>query len=181
MLNLAKPPRIDHPYFFDRVASNPWQDLRGRARFPQGLLGGQIVGRNECLQIPERLLQDVLGAYQLLLMVKDIMLQRGHGSAGLALDRTSGTPSPTARLRAFFKPEFVPKPGRNKGRVGINSRSRYLDIAAKKGVLSRERRLGTKVRINLGFLDIAASVAEEDGYGSTCQPRTAGHDSLQWP
>jgi hypothetical protein len=113
MLNLAKPPRIDHPYFFDRVASNPWQDLRGRARFPQGLLGGQIVGRNECLQIPERLLQDVLGAYQLLLMVKDIMLQRGHGSAGLALDRTSGTPSPTARLRAFFKPEFVPN------RVGI--------------------------------------------------------------
>ena len=101
MLNLEKPPRIDHPYFFDRVASNPWQDLRGRARFPQGLLGGQIVGRNECLQIPERLLQDVLGAYQLLLMVKDIMLQRGHGSAGLALDRTSGTPSPTARLRAY--------------------------------------------------------------------------------
>jgi hypothetical protein len=113
MLNLAKPPRIVHPYFFDCVASNPWQDLRGRARFPQGLLGGQIVGRNECLQIPERLLQDALGAYQLLLMVKDIMLQRGHGSAGLALDRTSGSPSPTARLRAFFKPEFVPKPSWN--------------------------------------------------------------------
>ena len=109
MLNLAKPPSIVHTYLFDSVASNPWQDMRGRARFPQGLLGGQIVGRNERLQVPERLLQESLGAYQLLLMVKDIMLQRGHGSAGLALDRTSGTPSPTARLRAFFKPEFVPK------------------------------------------------------------------------
>jgi len=119
MLNLAKPPRIVHPYPFDRVASNPWQDMRGRARFPQGLLGGQIVGRNERLQIPERLLQDALGAYQLLLMVKDIMLQRGHGSAGLALDRTSGTPSPTARLRAFPNPSSCPN------RVGIKSRSSY--------------------------------------------------------
>ena len=131
MLNLAKPPRIVHPYPFDRVASNPWQDLRGRARFPQGLLGGQIVGRNECLQIPERLLQDVLGAYQLLLMVKDIMLQRGHGSAGLALDRTSGTPSPTARLRAFFKPEFVPKPGRNRLKGGSELLLYWVCILAK--------------------------------------------------
>jgi hypothetical protein len=78
MLNLAKPPRIVHPYPFDLVASNPLQDFHGRARCPQGLLGGQIVGMNECIQIPERLLQDVLGAYQLLLTVKDITLQRGH-------------------------------------------------------------------------------------------------------
>ena len=86
-LNPAMPPRISHPYPLGRAAGNHGQRLRGLARIPQGLLGGQIVGRNERLQIPERLLQDALGAYQLLLMVTDKVLRQWHGSAALALDR----------------------------------------------------------------------------------------------
>jgi len=131
----CRPPRIVHPYPFDRVASNPWQDMRGRARFPQGLLGGQIVGRNERLQIPERLLQDTLGAYQLLLMVKDIMLQRGHGCrsrarpyGGFAV--SDRTPPRILQTRVRAKPGWNFKRACRNYSAGNISRSNLGIVAA---------------------------------------------------